>query len=60
MDVTPGGSAFSAHEPVNGVMIMNVERIIEVVKKAWTRSFLNAYQGYFFGEWTIPWLPDDL
>ena len=39
---------------------MSFGQILEVLKRMQKDLFRNLYEGYFFGEWTIPWLPDDL
>lgn len=39
---------------------MNTGAILELLKKWQEGFFWKTYRDYFFGEWTIPWLPDDL
>lgn len=39
---------------------MNVGRVLEMLKWLRENLYRNLYDEYFFGEWTIPWLPDDL
>lgn len=37
-----------------------VRMIQEVVERLMEGVFGTIYGEYFFGEWIIPWLPDDL
>ncbi len=39
---------------------MSFWNILELLKRLQENLYRNLYDEYFFGEWTIPWLPDDL
>ena len=39
---------------------MKLREILEALERQAEVVFGNAYRNYFFGEWQMPWLPDDL
>lgn len=39
---------------------MNLKQILDALERQMDLVFGGSYRDYFFGEWLIPWLPDDL
>lgn len=39
---------------------MNFRQIVETLLNDVENFFERLFEQYFSGEWTVPWLPDDL